>query len=281
MKYIPRLTKTNVNRTPSSPLRDFALLLGGAGALLVVVYVFLGLLVDFMVPHISQNTEKKLGQYLQTKWQRSPDFPKQEEYLQALVGKIQGKCTNLPYQLDVDVVESETINALALPGGRMIILTGLLGSVRSENELAFVLGHEMGHFANRDHLSELGRGLVFMTLSVGVFGPNSSIGNQIGKLLHVSELSFSRKHESMADAYALDIQNCYYGHVAGATDFFEHIAGLEKIRFAGHYFSTHPDSRKRIANLDELARKKGYMQNYAKIPFSFTPPERKRKAPGD
>jgi len=272
MKYIPRLPRKNVNVTPTSPMRDFMLMLGGLALLFVGVYVFLGLIVDFMVPRISPKTEQMLGEYLQSTWGKSEEYSEQEEQLQNLLKRIQAPCGDLPYQLEIGVVKDEMINALALPGGQIVILTGLLENVTSENELTFVLAHEMGHFANRDHLSELGRGLVFMALNVGVFGPNSYIGDQIGKLLQVSELSFSREHESMADEYALDIQNCVYGHVAGATDFFEHTGRLEEKRFTGHYLSTHPESSQRVANLNNLAMERGYSRSSEKLPFTFVNP---------
>ncbi len=277
MKYSPRLPEKNVNVTPTSPLRDFVLMLGGMALLFIAVYVVLGLAVDFMVPRISPETEKMLGDYLKAKWSGSEEFPEQQKQLQVLLDKIQSKCGELRYQLAINVAESDMINALALPGGEKVILTGLLEKVQSENELAFVLAHEMGHFANRDHLSELGRGLVFMAMSIGVFGPNSFVGEQVGKLLQVSEMSFSRKHESMADAYALGIQNCFYGHVTGATDFFKYTDQLEKEHFTGHYLSSHPESQQRIAALNDLAVERGYTLAGEKRPFSMKLPERKGK----
>lgn len=249
--------------------------------LFVVVYVVLGMTVDYMVPRISPETEKHLGDFLKEKWADSGEYPEQKKQLQGLVNRLYAKCGELPYQLEVNVAESDAINALALPGGRIIILTGLLEKVETENELTFVLAHEMGHFANRDHLSELGRGLVFMAMSVGLFGPNSYVGQQVGKLLQVSEMSFSRKHESMADDYALDMQNCFYGHVAGATDFFEHTKQLEEESFTGHYLSSHPRTKERISALHDLSRKRGYDQNGEKVAFSMKFPAKKEESSGD
>jgi len=281
MKFVPRRPHKNVNITPTSPLRDFLVMLGGLVVVFVSVYVLLGLGVDLLVPRISPEMEKRLGGYLQVPWTGTGDFPEQEAQVQELLDRIQQRCGNLPYQLDVMVAESQMINALALPGGRVVVLTGLLENVRSENELAFVLGHEMGHFESRDHLSELGRGLIFMALSAGVFGPDSSLGKKLGRLLQVSELSFSRKHETMADEYALDIQNCVYGHVAGATDFFEHAARLEEKRFTGHYLSTHPESARRISRLNDLAVDRAYERGGEKIPVDFKFKETEKSVPGD
>ena len=44
------------------------------------------------------------------------------------------------------------MNAVALPGGNIVVFAGLLKEIKSENELAMILGHELGHFAHRDHL---------------------------------------------------------------------------------------------------------------------------------
>lgn len=279
MKFIPRLPDTNVNVPPTSPLRDFLGMLGGLVALFVAIYILLGLTVDFMVPRLSTETEKLLGEYFKKEWSGTAKYKEQEEQLQEILDRIQ-QCGNLPYQLEIKVGESDMINAMALPGGRIVVLTGLLEKVRSENELSFVLAHEMGHFANRDHLSELGRGLVFMALSISVFGPNSYMGKQVGKLLQVPEKSFSRKHETMADAYALEVQNCFYGHVAGATDFFKYTARLENNNFTGHYLSSHPQSQIRITRLNHLALKRGYDQDGEKVPLEISFPERKKSGLG-
>ncbi len=267
MKYIPRRPLTNVNVTPTSPLRDFFFMIGGLLLALMGVYVLLGVLVDFIAPRISPETERQLSGFIEGVYDdetlSSPDI----KTLQMIVDGIQQQCTDLPYSLQVEVVDDEMINALALPGGRIILFSGLLKEAASQNELAFVLSHEIGHFYNRDHLSGLGRGLVFMVLSTSVFGPNSLIGERISRMLKVSELGFSRKHETMADDFALDAMNCYYGHVAGATSFFKHTSTVQEGKFIGHYLSTHPLGEKRITHLIDRAEAKGYSQAGKLVPF--------------
>jgi Zn-dependent protease with chaperone function len=270
MKYIPRQPDSNVNVTATSPLRDFLVMLTGVALILVAVYFVLGFLVDFMVPRISPETEKLLGTFFDDNGPEKGPPSEETAYLQGLVDQIQGQCADLPYELQVEIIDDEMINALALPGGRIVVFSGLLEKARSQNELAFVLSHEMGHFANKDHLSGLGRGLVFMTLSASVFGTDSAVGRKIGQLLEVSELSLSRKHESMADKFALRTVNCFYGHVAGAADFFEHTAEMEESFFTGHYLSTHPLSEERIARLHELAGERGYTLQGELVPFAGT-----------
>jgi predicted Zn-dependent protease len=52
-------------------------------------------------------------------------------------------------KINVYLMENEEINAVALPGGNIVVFTGLVAQVESENELAMVLAHEMGHFTHR------------------------------------------------------------------------------------------------------------------------------------
>ena len=80
-----------------------------------------------------------------------------------------------PYEL-LFIPDRDTINAAALPGNYVIVYGGLLEEMDSENELMMVLGHELGHFANRDHMRGIGRSLaipIVMSLIFGDVGSNS------------------------------------------------------------------------------------------------------------
>lgn len=266
MQYIPRLPERNVNVTPTSPLRDLLVLLGGCLLILVTVYVGLGLAVDLLVPQITPDMEARFSGYFSALRPEGEVKDEASKSLQQLADSIQQQCVTLPYGLNVEVVEDQVVNALALPGGNIIILSGLLEAAESENELAFVLAHEMGHFVNRDHLTSLGRGLVFAVLSSVVFGSDSSIGQRVGEM---SELGFSRQHEAMADAFALQTVNCYYGHVAGSTSFFEHTGEMDEGRFAGHYLSSHPLHKQRVAELKKLAAEQRFRMDGELKPAIF------------
>lgn len=257
MQYIPQLPEKNVNVTPTSPLRDLLVMLGGVTLILVSVYIALGMAVDFLAPRITPEMEARLSGYFSS-LRPSGEINNENKPLRQLADNLQQQCVDLPYSLNVEVLEDETVNALALPGGNIIIFSGLVDAAESENELAFVLAHEMGHFVNRDHLTSLGRGLVFAVLSSAVFGSDSVIGQRMGEMLLLSELGFSRQHEQLADAYALKTVNCFYGHTAGATGFFEHTGEMEEERFGGHYLSSHPLHGERVAELQRLAIEKGF-----------------------
>jgi len=264
MKYTPRQTDSNVNVTPTSPIREFFVLLGGLLGIVILIYVLLGLTVNLIVPHISIDLEQKMVvPFVRSTYTQDEDTVRQH-YVQTLIDDLQGRCTALPYRFRIHVREATTVNALALPGGHIIIFTGLLDKVSSENELAFVLAHEMGHYAHRDHLRGLGRAVVFMTISVFLFGPDSDVSRWVATGLSMTELSFSRSQETRADEFALETLNCAYGHVAGTTDFFEKIQTEKDPGMFGHYFSSHPENRRRISHLRNISRDRGFKMGICK-----------------
>lgn len=258
MKYTPREPESNVNVTPTSPLREFFVLTGGLLGLVVGVYLLLGLAVDLIVPHISTDLEGKMAAHFIGSIDAKDADSQREYYVQSLMEDLQERCAKLPYRFKVHVREAPAVNALALPGGHVMVFTGLLEKVSSENELAFVLAHEMGHYAHRDHLRGVGRAVVLMTISAFLFGQDSSVSKVLAHALNITELSFSRKQETRADEFALETINCAYGHVAGAVDFFKKISkGQDPGKF-GHYFASHPENLRRISHIEHIIQSRGF-----------------------
>ena len=258
MKYTPKLPQTNVNVSRTSPLKEFFVLMLGVLAIIIGIYVLMGFAVDWVIPYLSVDLEKKMARPFLKSIESKMGSPDTEDRLQEMIQMLQKKCVDLPYEFQVHVHESEMINAAAFPGGHLVVFTGLLETITSENELQFILAHEMGHYANRDHLRGLGRALVLMAVTTVLFGTDSSVGNMLGSALNLTELSFSRKQETSADEYALDVMHCSFGHVAGCVDFFEKIPKKQDPGRYGHYFATHPENLRRIDHILTVAREKRY-----------------------
>ncbi|MEA1949009.1 MAG: M48 family metallopeptidase [Thermodesulfobacteriota bacterium] len=258
MKYTPRQPESNVNVTPTSPLREFFLLTAGLVGFVILIYIVLGLAVDLIVPRISTDLENKMGRLFIRSIEAKYTDSERRSYIRSLLEDLQERCAQLPYLVKVHIRQASTVNAAALPGGHIIVYTGLLDKVASENELAFVLAHEMGHFAHRDHLRGMGRAFVFITISTLLFGTDSSISKMLVHGLNITEMSFSRKQETRADEFALEALHCDYGHVAGATDFFEKLSKEEGPGKFGHYFASHPESRNRISHLENIIRSREF-----------------------
>jgi len=258
MKYTARQPKSNVNVTPTSPLREFFVLTGVLVCIVVGIYLLLGLAVDLILPRISIDLEKNMATLFIQSIDAKDANSEREDFVQSLIETLQARCAKLPYALKVHVREAPAVNALALPGGHIIVYTGLLDKISSENELVFVLAHEMGHYAHRDHLRGVGRAIVFITISSLLFGPDSSVSRMLAYALNITELSFSREQETRADEFALERLNCAYGHIGGATDFFEKIPKAQDPGKFGHYFASHPENQRRISHLQIIIRSRGF-----------------------
>jgi len=252
MKYTPRQAQTNVNVTTTSPVKEFFVLAGGLLAIVVGIYFLLGLAVNLIVPRLSVDFEKKLADIFVPAFDEQAQFEKQQSYLQTLADRMQEQCAGLPYNFKVHYQSSPQFNAVALPGGHIFVFSGLFNAAAAENELAFVLAHEMGHYANRDHLKAMGRGFVLLAVSTALFGADSGLSGFLGNGLSLTERSFSRAQETRADEFALAALNCTYGHVGGALQFMQKFPREADPGKVGHYFSSHPEVERRMEHLEEI-----------------------------
>lgn len=258
MKFTPREIKSNVNISPTSPIKDFLELVIKILGFILVVYILLGFAVDYIAPRVSINTELRLGKLFSARYERK-ERTNVELQLQQILDELINKSQGLPpFTYKVYVEESKDVNAFALPGGNIVVLSVLLKEVESKNELAMVLAHELGHFYHRDHLRGLGRSLVFLLISSTLFGSDSSASKVVTKAVTNAEMRFSQAQEKAADLYALDLLNKTYGSVVGATDFFEKMSRKEKLWSFLYIFASHPYPASRIVAIKEHIKLKGY-----------------------
>ncbi len=260
MKYSGKLPKTNVNVTESSQVKEITTLLVGLFLIIFTVYYILGLGIDFAVEKLTPDQERSLSTKIGKELLGMPRDKEISSFLQKFVERIQNKCINLPFKVKVFAVKNKGVNAIALPGGTIMVFSGLLERVRSENELTFILGHELGHFKNRDHLRGMGRAILLMIISSMLLGGDGGVDGILNPFLVFSESNHSREQESQADANALDLAQCYYGHVGGATDFFEGMLKEEEPSVFGHFLASHPAYSQRIIDIKNLINKFAYKQ---------------------
>ena len=159
MRFVAKQAKEGINVSDTHPLVEASTLIIGLTAIFIVIALSLIFMVEVALYFVSAEDEADLfGDWLPEDIVTvAPDDERLHE-TQLLVDRLVEHWPATPYQFRVEIDDSEIANAMALPGGLIIITQGLLDQVESENELAFVLGHELGHFKNRDHLRALGRG---------------------------------------------------------------------------------------------------------------------------
>ena len=150
--------------------------------------------------------------------------------------------------LDVHVVKLPMVNAVTLPGGRIVIFDGLLQAARSPDEVAGVIGHEIGHVRGRDVMESLLRQL---GLSVLLGGMEGHVGGYTNALLATA---YSRGAEARADGYAIQLLADAGVSPQPTADFFARLArrsdGQERM-FA--YLANHPLSADRAARFRRSA----------------------------
>tara|TARA_B100000315_G_scaffold259884_1_gene317850 strand:- start:2856 stop:3623 length:768 start_codon:yes stop_codon:yes gene_type:complete len=251
MRYTPKLPKENLNISKKHPLKEFLKLLSGLLLIVFAVYIILGFCVDLVIPHLPQGFESNLGKlYAPMYTSKTIDTQNTEEVQNLLNQLLDYSDDKKSYQ--VYVVESEIVNAVALPERKIIIYSELLKEIKTEDELVFVLAHELGHHVNKDHLRALGRRLVILSISSVFFGQDKSLNSFIGNSLSNTEMKFSQRQEKNADLFALKILLKRYQNPEGAIDFLEKIKKKHNLSKFFYFFSTHPHPQKRI----EAIRKK-------------------------
>jgi len=258
MRYVPKRAREDVNVSDVHPLAEAGTLIVGLTAIFLLIALALVFLIEIALYFVPAEREAKLFEdWLPEDLVTIAPSDDRLYEAQSLVDRLVSHWADPPYNFRVEVGASDDANAMALPGGLIVVTQGLLDDVSSENELAFVLGHELGHFKNRDHLRALGRGLVLTLFFAAVTGGDvSGIGINVAD---VTLRSFSRKQESNADEFGLAVVYAEYGHVNEASRLFQKWDDEDQSGFiAGGYLSTHPRAGDRVAQLRELAARQGW-----------------------
>jgi Zn-dependent protease with chaperone function len=271
VKFDPSLPKDGINVSHAHPLREALLLVAGVVAIGAAVAVAIAVAVDLAAPHIPIELEARLfsGWFDHGVEDDEVTAPR-ERTLAQLLNRMARHWPENPYVFEIAIWDDPEPNAVALPGGVIAVTNALLESVESENELAFVLGHELGHFHNRDHLRGLGRGIAFSlslaALGVGGGGSAAQLASLAGQF---AQRGFGRDQEIEADRFGLALLAAEYGHVAGSEAFFEHLPELDgplEGAFTS-YFSTHPVNADRIQALRAAASEMGWELRGARQPL--------------
>jgi predicted Zn-dependent protease len=151
-----------------------------------------------------------------------------------------------PYEIEILVVDSRMVNAMALPGGLIILYVPLIRLTETPEELAAVMAHELGHVIHRDPLRKMIRQMgIAATLALLRGDSSTLLENTIRNLL---DLKYTRDQESAADDFALETL------VAAGIDPIHFAAIMEKLdpgRGGGKsklvkYLSTHPHRGERV-----------------------------------
>jgi predicted Zn-dependent protease len=184
-----------------------------------------------------------------------------------LVREVGAKLTQgSAYQYEFYVAEDDSVNAFAMPGGFVVVHTGLLALASTPEEVAGVLAHEVRHVEGRHSLRALVKGAGLSITMAMVFG---DAGGLIGMADQLIGLKFSRDHESEADRDGMAALVKAGINPQGMRDFFRKMAAQDKLELG--WLSSHPASSERFDRMDtELAKLPAASRNAAPLAYDYT-----------
>ena len=178
------------------------------------------------------------------------------EALQNYMDSVGQRIARVSHRPDLEyhfaVLEHESINALALPGGYVFLTKGMLQNLTTEAQLAGILAHEVAHVVARDTMAALSRQRAIDVLLIAAATQDTPAAAmraaQFTRLF--LDLSYSREDEQQADLAGLDymVQAGYDPH--GMIETMQMLQNEQKTRPI-EFFSTHPNPENRIAYLTE------------------------------
>jgi predicted Zn-dependent protease len=211
----------------------------------------------------SLEKEIALGKQLAQEVERQAkiiDDPVIAEYV-SRVGQNLVRNSDAKVPFTIKVLDSEEVNAFALPGGFFFVNSGLILKAESESELAGVMAHEIAHVAARHGTKQATRGEIVNLASIPLIFMGGWTGYAIrqgaGLAIPMGFLNFSRGFEREADYLGLQYLYKTGYDPTSFVDFFEKIQSMEKKKpgTVSKVFSTHPMTDDRIkAAQDEIQK---------------------------
>jgi predicted Zn-dependent protease len=213
--------------------------------------------------------ETQLGQFVQQEFTDNEGVCENTELantLNTIMTTLITPIKQRPYKFQITVVDSPMVNAMAAPGGYLIIFRGLLQDTDTPEELAGVLAHEIQHVMSRHGMRLIVQHLSMAVIIAALSGDASgmlSYGLQAAQTLQT--LSYSREAEKQADEEGLALLQQAGINPEGMMSFFEKLSHNEEETSTFQYFSTHPPSTERRHHLEKLAST--HSMHYQKFSF--------------
>ncbi len=248
-------------RSPTSGRNWFMVSLTAAVGILgvtVILYLWgIPALASFVAPHVPVSWEDHLGQAVAGNFappeKRCLD-PERNRIIERVVSALTSSMGSCPYTFRVVMVDQDRVNALAAPGGTIIVYRGLIDRTETAEELAGVLAHEMQHIllrhSTRALLQRASMGILVAALTGDANGAMAFGLEGAGSL---GLLRYSRQNEEEADVKGMQLLLASGIDPQGMITFYEKLKKIDKKANLPDYLSSHPRLEKRIEQLKILA----------------------------
>lgn len=164
------------------------------------------------------------------------------------------------YKWEYNLIESETVNAWCMPGGKIAFYTGILPVAANETGVAAIMGHEVAHALANHGQQRMSAGLLQQAGAIGLnvalqsdenielYNQAYGIGTSVGGML-----PFSRSHETEADKIGLYLMAIAGYNPDEAAELWKRMDAMSNGQAPPEMLSTHPANESRIQNLSSLA----------------------------
>ena len=164
------------------------------------------------------------------------------------------------FSWEFNLVKEKSVNAFAMPGGKVVIYSGLLPVTQTEEALAVVVGHEIAHVIAQHSSERLSQQLALQyggAIAGGLLG-NSQVAQQLGQTVfglgaqYGVMMPYARKQEYEADEIGLIVMAMAGYDPQVAVPFWTRMAQSGGGAQVPEFLSTHPTDSKRIANIEKI-----------------------------
>jgi len=273
-----RKLRSSMVRKHHSNRTKWMVVIGAVVALPVICFIFMYATINWYIALLDPTIENRLGQWIAEAQERTAEHKAmvQAKRVDAIGHRLLAHLDKVPYTFHFFVERSPEVNAYACPGGVVVVNSGL-AEIASDDELAGILGHEIGHVLHRDTLKatchDLSLGVSFAAFLhlLGLGGANNDLGTkQLANLMEKLEsLNFSRGQEAMADQEGVRLAMKAGFSGDGLVHFFQEqskrdgTAGSAANKLTG-LFSTHPLDEERVEAIKkEIAKYKSEQKSDA------------------
>jgi len=219
---------------------------------------------------VPRDTEIQLGASIAENFKQTEEVNlESSKWMNQLVDSLHVKEA---YPIQITVINSETVNAFALPGGQIFVYSGIIDKMKNYNELVALLSHEITHVTHQHSLKSLGRSAATSIFISGLFGDISGISAGIlDQANQLKQLRYSRELETEADQHGVDFMVKYKVSPEGMVDLMKILdAEGEKQDGFMKYLSTHPETKERIDALNSNEKVKLSFKEKQGLKMIFT-----------
>jgi len=252
------MSDERINVTENNPIKElFKICVNLAliiGSFYLIIFMLSGIIL-FNLPAKNQvQLENFFSKLIETKVVKISDAD--QKRLLTVRNNILNADKNFPKtsNLDIFIMDDTKTNAFCYPNGNIYITSALYKELTTDEELTFIIAHEMGHYKHKDHLRNMRdsiTGSIVLIGTVFVDPSNQGLTKMTASTIDISNLKFSRVAEEKADKYAIKMLNILYGSSKAGVEVMTKLK--EKNRSNIEFLSTHPNIDRRINYIKKLS----------------------------